>query len=751
MRVEPQPDRLSPIAERCARSLNPWPLVLGVVVAVLTAVFALTDLRSPVRPIVALAFLGVVPGTAFVGLLRERDLLAKIAVSIALSFAFATVVGEALILLGSWSPSTELGALIALSAIGVGLTQWQNRRIGFVDAASEGHAAPTVPRTLLSRRLVTGSQTWWKAAHLAELVSALTLWALSLPVIEVARITDYGLVSALPWTFYAALGLVTMSFCVAVFNSRTSTALLAAHVVVLIVILHATLPLVYESPRYAYVYKHIGVVDYLLRHGGFDRSVDIYHNWPGFFVLGALFTELAGFSKATSYVAWSQPFFNLLSLAALVFIFQALTLDRRLIWLSCWFFFATNWIGQDYFSPQAVTFFGYLVTIGLCLKWLRITSASPTARREPWQLVRPLVKAYRWIVDQRARESSTTVVPSRDQRVVALAIALVVFMGIVISHQLTPWMTIAGVTSLVVFRRCRPRTLPVVMILLAVGWMMLAYPFLTRVQVFESAGDLGQNVQLVDLSNLGEGRVFVAVTSRALTIGMWLLGGWGMLRRLRHGYWDLAGGLLALSPLPTVVAESYGGEILLRVFLFSLPWMAFFAAAGFCTRRDLAGSWKRVTAVFVTSNLLLGSLLITYYGLERANLMRLGEVEAAQYFYHTIPPGSFLMLVAANFPTRLEGNYHRYLEFHYDPSLLQQERFQGRMLGASDVDAVADELSSYSNSYLMFSKSQVAYAELFDLTPPGAIESLRQAVLASRRFRVAYHNDDAVLLQLHHE
>jgi hypothetical protein len=48
----------------------------------------------------------------------------------------------------------------------------------------------------------------------------------------------------------------------------------------------------------------------------------------------------------------------------------------------------------------------------------------------------------------------------------------------------------------------------------------------------------------------------------------------------------------------------------------------------------------------------------------------------------------------------------------------------------------------------MVSTSQAAYAELFDLVPPGAVQQLEQALLVSPRFRVVYRNGDATLLRL---
>ena len=75
--------------------------------------------------------------------------------------------------------------------------------------------------------------------------------------------------------------------------------------------LYATAPLVYPEGRYAWLYKTIGVVQYINVHGHLDDSVDIYQNWPGFFSLASWFGKVAGASNPVDYAKWAQPLFEL--------------------------------------------------------------------------------------------------------------------------------------------------------------------------------------------------------------------------------------------------------------------------------------------------------------------------------------------------------------------------------------------------------------------------------------------------------
>jgi hypothetical protein len=694
------------------------PMAAALTGAAATAVLVLADARTPIRPVVVLAFLVAGSGAGFAMLLPGGGPAARLAVSVAASLTILALVAEAMLLLDAWSPTTGLAAVLAVFGLGIGLAWWRARPEPAGGPPEAGGGPP--PGAAPGRRGLRPVL----AVHLPVVLGAVVLWALALASLDLGQVSDYGLVSVLPVGFYAGLLALVASFSVAVARRGTPTTLLALHVVVLIVMIHGTLAVAYEAPRYAWVYKHVGVVEYIIQHGRIDRSIDVYHNWPGMFGLSALATRLAGGTSPLPLVAWAQLGFSLVDLAALVFVFRSLALDRRLVWLGAWMFFATNWVGQEYYSPQALTFFLSLVLFGVVLRWLAAEPAVPV---------------------------------TRGQRAVAAGIVLVLFAGIATSHQLTPWAVVAGTAALAALGRCRPRALPVVMALLAAGWLWLAYPHLVHLDIFGGLGRPVGNGQLVDLANQSEGRVFVATVARALSASVWLLAAVGGVRhwrggRGRGGHWGVVAGVLALVPLLTVAAQSYGGEILFRAYLFSLPWTAFLAAAAFFPHPGAAhgpaAALRTAAALTMAGVLLVAGLLVAYFGLERANHVRPGEVAAAHRFYQVAPPGSFLLLVAANFPTRLDADYARHPGFSYDPSLLALPRFQGRMLGSADVDAVVRELAAYPDPYLMVSTSQAAHAELFDLAPRGAVGRLEHALLAAPQFRVVYRNDDATLFQL---
>ena len=140
------------------------------------------------------------------------------------------------------------------------------------------------------------------------------------------------------------------------------------------------------------------------------------------------------------------------------------TNDKRLVWLGLWFFYLTNWIGQDYISPQGLNFFFYLVIIAILLKWFNMYHMGPPSQKSRWlwRLGRFSVPAYKVWVWAMAPDTYRIAAPSR-KRTILLIIMIVIFAFDVSSHPLTPFFVITSVTALVIFRRCGPWWLPLLM------------------------------------------------------------------------------------------------------------------------------------------------------------------------------------------------------------------------------------------------------------------------------------------------
>ena len=133
--------------------------------------------------------------------------------------------------------------------------------------------------------------------HAAVIAVAAVLWLVSLPLIDPSELSDIGLISVLPPTYFVGLGLLAAGFAWA-FTASYRRGVLPAYVLALAVFLHGLAPALYSVPKYAYVYKHVAVIDFIAGAGAVYRNIDIYHNWPGFFAACASLSTVLGVDPA---------------------------------------------------------------------------------------------------------------------------------------------------------------------------------------------------------------------------------------------------------------------------------------------------------------------------------------------------------------------------------------------------------------------------------------------------------------------
>jgi len=111
-----------------------------------------------------------------------------------------------------------------------------------------------------------------------------------------------------------------------------------------------------------------------MQYGTVDPNIDAYFNWPVFFIWAALLSQVAGLASPLVLANWTPVVLNAMYLVPLLLIFRAGTSNHRVVWVAMWFFFVSNWIGQDYFSPQGLNFFLYLAVLAVLLTWFKTPS-----------------------------------------------------------------------------------------------------------------------------------------------------------------------------------------------------------------------------------------------------------------------------------------------------------------------------------------------------------------------------------------
>jgi hypothetical protein len=493
-------------------------------------------------------------------------------------------------------------------------------------------------------------------AHTLVPLAVVALWALAISGVEVREMSDVGLVSVLPVSVFALLLALTVSFAFALRRRPLEPVVPLLHVLVLIVVLYGVTALVEPEPRFATAWKHAGIVDYIDTHLTADPHIDAYFNWPGFFVLGAMITKVAGFDTALSYAAWGPLAFNLLFLAPLLAVFRWASNDPRVVWLALWIFYSTNWVGQDYIAPQALGFLVWLSILAILLAWF-----APRSNRlfsfpsDPRAFFRVLGERWRRLRSRPPHAAGPSALAS--QRVGLLLVVILMYGAITTGHQLTPFPVLLTVGALAVFAALETRVLPVIMAVLLAAWIgYMTTTFLSGhlESVTGSLGSVDRTLNQNISARVGgnEEHVLIAHARIAMTVAIWALAVAGFLRRVMARRIDVAIALVATTPFVLPLVQPYGGEVLLRVFLFALPAVAFFIALlVFPSLRAGQGVFATV-GVAVLGCFLLAGFQYTRYGNERTDSFTKGDVSAVRALYRLAPRGSTIVGATGNLPWR---------------------------------------------------------------------------------------------------
>jgi len=568
--------------------------------------------------------------------------------------------------------------------------------------------------------------------HVAIVAVAAALWISSLPLIDLDALTDVGMISVLPPTFYAALGLLTAGFAWAL-TAPFRRGVLPAYVLALVVCLQAVVPVLYEVPKYSYVYKHIAVIEFIAQAGTTYRNIDIYNNWPGFFAANASLSTVLGVDPST-YANLALPFFMVLHVLAVRFVARGLTSDARRVAVTMWVFVLGAWLAPTYLAPQSLAYVMALIVFGIVLR-------SLPGRRSLY-----------------VPDSSLDGAADGFTRRVAVVVVLAMAVAIVVSHQLTPFFLVIG---LLVLRRAGLGGywwLPVLVTVATAVQVAVSYGYVADHQTLFSF-DVFQNVQGAqdEVPTPGSvGHQQVAMVARALSgvlLLSALLGWWRVGRRLGET-WVL---VLALAPGGLLLVQGYGGEGIYRIYVFMCCWLAFLASGLLARVRQERGwgraAWPRY-AVAAGSFVAVLALVVSSFGLDRSDHIRPQEVAASRWFEAATPAGSIITFLSNAYPSPTTERYSQHFtgDGRWGGEVLADRRFAGRELTARDIPAVADSLLGIADPgqpvYLAIGPSQEAFASGYGQAPPGAVQRFGELLATDSRFRVVFRDQDAAILQV---
>ncbi|MEV0094713.1 hypothetical protein [Streptomyces sp. NPDC050738] len=597
------------------------------------------------------------------------------------------------------------------------------------------------PRVPLSRRVAEVEIQQWLTCGM--LLLAAVLWSVSLPMTDFRHMGTYGLLDKFPPLFYLSFVPLTAGFVISLRRAGTAPWWPAVYCIALLVAIKAPTAILYDAVRYPWASKHDAVVHHMLRlgelhpHEALSGNMSAYDQWPGFFTLNAGLVKTFGVTSTASYLNWASIVYGVLVIPVLVLIYRTFTEDWRLVWTGVWIFEVANWVGQDYFSPQGLSYILYLAILAVVLRhFVRPGSAGSLRSRHHLD---PAAAAI---------PPPTTV----RQRAVCVAIIAPLIAAINFSHQLTPVMLCVALVALSLTKRYRNWGLLVVTGIIMLIWdLTMGRPLFieTMESLKESAGNLLNNSRPGYAGELtGAGPVLQGRANVVMVLAVVALAAAALLLRRRLVRSALPLLLVSAAPVPMFAVNDYGGEMLFRVYLFGLPGAAFFAAAALVPAAANTGrhkvAYRRITTVALP--LALAALVVgffpSYYGKEQSYYTPPAETAMVTKAIEHAPKDALILSATGSYPMALD----RYDELEHWFFVEQEEPENIKML-KDPAGYLGKQISKGTTAIVILTRTQETFTAAEGLLPAGGFAELRSKLEASPKYHVIDRNAYGVVLE----
>jgi hypothetical protein len=711
-----------------AATATPFPTVGR---GVLTAVTAIAGIGASIVAILLIAaFSGhwpalagalliacVPPGAAVMCWVDSDYGVIQAGLTLTISLAVTAIVTAVMIWLTAWHPKA-LFAVTALSVLSCAIRLWRR-------------GIPAMKWTMPSTR---GEGLW---ARLIPLIAGLASWGYGIGKVHIESISPYGLLASANIWYFLGLALLLGGGLVELLSGTPRAWLLITYLVALIVVIYATVPILFKVPEYEWVYKHIGIIQSFSTYGKITDPTNIYDQWPALFTAVAAVSGLAKVGPL-NFVAWGPLAFELADALLLLGIFRMLAVNSRAAYLALFLYEGfIAWVGQDYVSPQA---FAYLLWLGIAtiiLRWLLVPARDQLNGDERSGVV------------SRLRARLLTGMPRPEavrpmQRGLACALVVVLYFAIVAAHQLTPYIVIVQVGGLAVLGVLwRGWILTALLIVLAGVFLLPRYGLIaSQYGGLFSGGNAVDNASGIQgTANYGA-QAFSGKVVDVLGVLLYLP---ALVSILRH--WRALGqvaipAILAFTPFLIIFGQAYGGEAIYRVYLFSSAWCTILLANSLIQIR--ASAWRRALVSCTCVVALLLGLQGGYAALSLDGFTP-QELSASLWLYAHAPRGSLFVLAADDFPALEVPDYRDFdlliiLDFPLEPGMA--------WLTNADLPAVEKWIASFhnNNTYVIFTRRENAYAVYYD-SPSGMVK-IEKDVAHAPGWTVVYHNSDATIYRV---
>jgi hypothetical protein len=604
--------------------------------------------------------------------------------------------------------------------------------------SSAAVARKSLPKRPVARTEAMGSPVQSGSLfRFAPCFVALVIGFFALKVSPVVKVGPYGLIQALSPLYYVAMLLLLVSFVLNLRAKRYRSVLLGSHLTILVLLLDGAPVIIEGAARFQTAWLHVGFVGSIANTGDLLPNFDARFNWPSFFEGVAMLDKVAGVSSAEVFLRWWPVALNLLYLPLIYGIAKEFLGSELRAWVATGLFPLANWVGQDYFSPQSLAYLLYLT-------FFFVLVVPLGARDRPawqWLLRRGYEEPPRGL---QARTGKSAPPPRRaGPRAIGFYLGVLVLLmaAMATGHQLTPIMAVVTALVLVVTGRTQVRGMVILFPLMAIGWICYGAVTFWSGHIGMMIGGLGNVdgnvgktvVQRVSGSQAHEYVVDSRLAAAALVWCLSLVGAFVWRPRNEN---RAALPLVFLAAFAMVAGGNYGGEGMLRVYLFSLPGAVCLIAALISRLPQFTHSQ---VALGCTMLLLTPVFLIARWGNELYEMTLPGELTATNELYQIATPGSNLVSINS-FVT---WEYRDITQFHY------------RFVSLDTLGSSKEVLSKITRTvagnpiggYVIMTANQEAYGWQALGLPENWGTTVESMLAHSPNFKLRYSNPDGEVFQ----
>jgi hypothetical protein len=495
------------------------------------------------------------PGLPIAALMRLPFNGVFASVTIGISMACALLAPQLCAVAGIWNPWATQLLVLGLSTVMTGLLarQWYRQ-------PTTSSTKPAVGPAECLRRVAGGTSV----LSIATLLVSGILLIHSVGKIDTDHTGAYGVVAVLSTGYFVGIGLLCTVMAVEYRRAVLDRKVIACANVLLIMYVSMTVAWADGTAPFPTAYIHRYLANWIADSGQLPPPVDARVSWSGFFSAAAHLMSVGSLTDSEAFLMNASLFFGVLLIFPVLAIALAITGSRRTAWLAVTIYVVFNWYQQDYFAPQATAMQLFATILAVLLwQWRSLHGSAGGGARLP-SASNPLIRLP-------AR------VPGTDARwnLAMESILVLIIASMVVSHQLTPLVAIAAMAVVAALGMTRYKLLWLVGLLIFTAWFTYGARDYWIGHLPELLSELGSVASSIDSGVSARvsgdpvyGRM-QGLRMASLVLLMCLsAAGWLRLLRSRSRFvWVTA--LLASAPFGLVAVQSYGGEVVIRCFLYA--------------------------------------------------------------------------------------------------------------------------------------------------------------------------------------